>query len=179
MRRIPGVEVGVSPRYRRGLPECSRTTKEPQAVAQNRTAKGAVHIERVDERGWFQNPDRPQLVVDVVRARPLARPAVEGRPGERVASRARHEVHDGPAGFCLSQATRHEHLHFIDVGYVVGERRDAAPDPGSVTSRPLTEMRPSFCRPPCAVKRLIWPGYVSAPTPPVGISDAMLLMIPV
>ena len=67
MRRITSVEIGVGPGHRGRLPERSCAAKEPQAVPQNRTSKGAVHVERVDERGRFQNPDAPQGVVNVVR----------------------------------------------------------------------------------------------------------------
>src|SRR5438477_2016038 len=116
MRRITSVKVGVGPGYGCGLPERPRGAEEPQPVVQDRTSEGAVHVKRGDQRGWFQNPDAPQLVVDVVRPGPVAGPAVKCGPAELVAPRAWHEVHDRPAGFRLPQAARHEHLDLIDVG---------------------------------------------------------------
>src|SRR5678815_4590012 len=108
MRRVPGVEVGVRPGNGRRLPERSGGAEEPQTISQYGTTVGSVDIECVDERRRFQNPDRPQFIVDIVCTRPLARAAVESRAGERVAARARHEIHDWPAGFCFTQAARYE-----------------------------------------------------------------------
>src|SRR5215210_8106903 len=110
MRRIPGVQVGVGSGHGRGLPERPGSAEEPQVVPFDRTTKRAVDVKTLDQRGWFQDPDAPQLVVDVVRAGPAAGPAVERGPGKLVAPRARHEVHDRPAGFRLPQSARYKHL---------------------------------------------------------------------
>ena len=117
-----------------------------------------ARVVRVDDAGpsVIGDADCRSVSSMLLPRRPLAGGVEERLARERVAARARHEVHHRPAGLGLAQAAGDRDRDFVDVGRVVGERRDAA----AVERRRdghAVDRHAAFVasRPPCAVKNVI------------------------
>ncbi len=125
-RRVVGILVGNDALHGRRRVETAIAAEEPEPIAFDRAAIRDARVVRADDAGRLPEADGPQLVGQVVAARPVARVVDEPLAAERVPAGARHQVHRRPADVRLAEAARDGDGDLVDVDGIQDVGRDAA-----------------------------------------------------